>query len=97
MPAEISPREVGNKAANLMRMAEAGLPVPAGFVITTRVCRDYFDRGCRLSDDLSAALSREIEQLQRVTDQQFGGWCRPTRKWFKASQPIPSTGFSACN
>ena len=68
MPADISPLAVGNKAANLMRMAEAGLPVPPGFVITTRVCRDYFDRGGSLPEDLPAWLSRDIEYLERVTD-----------------------------
>ena len=31
--------EVGNKAWNLMRMAKAGLPVPAGFVLPTEWCR----------------------------------------------------------
>ena len=31
--------EVGNKAWNLMRLAEAGLPVPPAFVLPTSWCR----------------------------------------------------------
>src|SRR5512135_1859163 len=32
---------VGNKGANLIRMAEAWLPVPPGFVLPTSLCRSY--------------------------------------------------------
>lgn len=93
MPVKISPCEVGNKAANLMRMAEAGLPVPAGFVITTRVCRDYFELGCRLPDDLMAGLPREIEHLERVTDQQFGGRRRPLLVSVRSGSPVSMPGM----
>jgi pyruvate,orthophosphate dikinase len=93
MPADISPLAVGNKAANLMRMAEAGLPVPPGFVITTRVCRDYFDRGGSLSEDLSAWLSRDIEYLERVTDQQFGGRRRPLLVSVRSGAPVSMPGM----
>ena len=36
---------VGGKAWNLMRMAQAGLPVPPGFVLTTDWCRRAARRG----------------------------------------------------
>ncbi len=34
---------VGGKARNLIRLAEAGLPVPAGFVLTTDAYREHVD------------------------------------------------------
>ncbi len=77
-PAEAAtPEAVGNKAANLIRMAESGLPVPPGFVITTAICRDYLQRGGKLPRDFPAILSRNIEHIQRATNLCFGGQRRP--------------------
>ncbi len=36
---------LGGKGANLAEMANLGLPVPAGFTITTEVCTDYYEHG----------------------------------------------------
>jgi pyruvate,orthophosphate dikinase len=63
--------EVGNKAWNLMRMAEAGLPVPAGFVLPTDWCR------ARRDTALLPALAQGIAQLERATGQGFGSQRRP--------------------
>ncbi|HET9647969.1 MAG TPA: PEP/pyruvate-binding domain-containing protein [Microlunatus sp.] len=41
--AALDPAELGGKAAGLVRLAAAGLPVPDGFVITTRAYFDYLD------------------------------------------------------
>jgi pyruvate,orthophosphate dikinase len=68
---------LGHKAANLIRMAEAGLPVPPGFVLATPLCREYFDRGHRLPDgftDLRAQRDRDVEKATGLT---FGGERRP--------------------
>ncbi len=45
------PAEVGNKAWNLMRMAQARLPVPAAFVLPTAWCHRT-----DVTDCLTAAL-----------------------------------------
>src|SRR6185295_2548928 len=36
---------LGGKGAGLAEMTIAGLPVPAGFTITTAACNDYFANG----------------------------------------------------
>jgi pyruvate,orthophosphate dikinase len=101
-PSDASPTTVGNKAANLIRMAEAGLPVPAGFVITTGMCRDYFERGCRLPEDFSSLIRRDLEQVECATGLRFGGQRRPllvsARSGAAASMPgmmdtIPNLGL----
>jgi pyruvate, orthophosphate dikinase len=63
--------EVGGKAWNLIRMAEAGLPVPPGFVLSTEWCRM---RRMGQADDaaLAAALAVGIDQLERATGRRFG-------------------------
>jgi len=46
---------VGGKGANLGRLANAGFPVPPGFVVTTRAYAAHIQR---FSDDISDALAR---------------------------------------
>ena len=36
---------LGGKGANLSEMTSIGLPVPFGFVVTTKACNDFFDGG----------------------------------------------------
>src|SRR3954468_13285419 len=63
--------EVGNKAWNLMLMAQAGLPVPPAFVLPTTWCRA--DRGSGLRQALGAGIAR----LEAATGLAFGGTRRP--------------------
>ncbi len=93
MPNSVSADVVGNKAANLMRMAQAGLPVPAGFVLTTAVCRDYFGGRGGLSDTLADLLSRNIRQLERATGLKFGGPRRPLLVSVRSGAPVSMPGM----
>jgi pyruvate,orthophosphate dikinase len=68
---------LGHKASNLIRMAEAGLPVPPGFVLATTMCRDYFDRGRRLPDGFTELLAPRIREVEKATGLTFGGERRP--------------------
>ncbi len=71
-PAEI----VGNKAASLLRMAEAGLPVPAGFVLPTPLCRAYFQEK-RFPEITWFLLEEGIREIQKATGLNFGSERRP--------------------
>ena len=56
---------LGGKGANLAEMAKLGLPVPAGFTISTEFCTVYFAQGRQfpqsLRDEVAAALAK-VEQ-----------------------------------
>ncbi|MCA1797250.1 MAG: hypothetical protein LC645_06890, partial [Geobacteraceae bacterium] len=53
---------LGGKGANLAEMTSIGLPVPAGFTITTEVCTEFYKN----EREYPAALQEEVEQnLQR--------------------------------
>ena len=39
---------LGGKGANLAEMSRLGIPVPAGFTITTDCCNDYFGNKAKL-------------------------------------------------
>src|SRR5215470_5989407 len=71
------PEDVGHKAANLIRMAEAGLPVPPGFVLPTALCRAYFEGGQRLPPGTPELLRRGLCELERAAGLTFGAQRRP--------------------
>jgi len=43
---------LGGKGANLAEMCLLGLPVPAGFTITTEVCTEYYTNNHQLPPEL---------------------------------------------
>lgn len=60
---------LGGKGANLAEMCTLGMPVPAGFTITTDCCTEYYDLGCKypaeLENEVNAALSRAEDMMGR--------------------------------
>jgi pyruvate, orthophosphate dikinase len=68
---------LGGKGANLCEMARMGLPVPPGFVITTEACRQYYQAGRRLPDDLWPSVQSQISWLEDQTGKRFGGSDNP--------------------
>ncbi len=69
--------EVGSKAHNLIAMSQMGLPVPPGFVLGTRFCREYLDRGSSLSEAHVRLLDQGIRDLQDATGLALGGERKP--------------------
>ncbi|MDD2875920.1 MAG: PEP/pyruvate-binding domain-containing protein [Acidiphilium sp.] len=73
-PAPGGAQEVGNKAWNLMRMAQAGLPVPPAFVLPTDWCGRA---GPGVAPALRQVLGEGIVGLEAATTLKFGGARRP--------------------
>ncbi len=63
---------LGNKGANLAEMASMGLPVPAGFTITTDACRDYLQNEHQLHDEINSQIQSGIGWLEKNTGRSFG-------------------------
>jgi pyruvate,orthophosphate dikinase len=64
---------LGGKGAGLVEMTRIGLPVPAGFVISTAVCALYLKRGRdALRRSLGRELLRNVARLERVVGRRFG-------------------------
>ncbi len=66
--------EVGNKAWNLMRMAQAGLPVPPAFVLPTSWCGHFTPARTAA---LRQALAEGSAALEAATGLKFGAARRP--------------------
>ncbi len=60
---------LGGKGANLAEMSGLGIPVPAGFTITTEVCTEYNKTG---QDQTVALIKSEVEEAIRKTETIMG-------------------------
>ena len=62
---------LGGKGANLAEMTNLGLPVPAGFTITTVACRRYLADGSR-PDGLDAEIADHLSALEATMGRRLG-------------------------
>lgn len=63
---------LGGKGANLAEMANIGLPVPAGFTITTEVCTYYYKHKKNYPKELRIQLDKALKQIERIMRADFG-------------------------
>jgi pyruvate,orthophosphate dikinase len=63
---------LGGKGVGLAEMTQLGLPVPAGFTITTEACREYMRAGKRIPDRLDEEVLEHVERLEQKTGKRFG-------------------------
>ncbi|MBI3097845.1 MAG: pyruvate, phosphate dikinase [Planctomycetes bacterium] len=63
---------LGGKGAGLAEMTKLGLPVPAGFTITTEVCATFYELGKRWPDGLEAAVRSSLDRLEKVCGKRLG-------------------------
>jgi pyruvate,orthophosphate dikinase len=62
---------LGGKGANLAEMTRLGLPVPAGFTISTEACVAYFKGGGH-PDGLQEQVSEALTKLEEAMGREFG-------------------------
>jgi pyruvate,orthophosphate dikinase len=63
---------LGGKGANLAEMSSLGLPVPAGFTITTETCAEFYELGRKYPAGLDKEIDNNIKKLEKVTGKTFG-------------------------
>ena len=63
---------LGGKGANLAEMAGLGIPVPAGFTITTEVCTYYYQHGQTYPEALQAQADAAMRRVEEVMGARFG-------------------------
>ncbi len=63
---------LGGKGAGLAEMSRLGLPVPAGFTITTEVCAAYYAAGRKLPGGLWAEVEAALRRVERLRGRTFG-------------------------
>jgi pyruvate, orthophosphate dikinase len=63
---------LGGKGAGLAEMTKIGLPVPAGFTISTEACDYFYKNGKKYPAELNKQVAQNIERLEKVTRKQLG-------------------------
>src|SRR5215831_12878760 len=63
---------LGGKGANLAEMTNIGLPVPAGFTLTTEVCNYYYAHGRQYPPELKAQTEDALKKTEQVMGARFG-------------------------
>src|SRR5210317_1766708 len=63
---------LGGKGANLAEMVNIGLPVPAGFTITTEVCTYYYDNKKKYPKELEKQLLASLKKIENEMGAKFG-------------------------
>src|SRR5438477_4424456 len=68
---------LGGKGANLAEMTNIGLPVPAGFTITTEVCTYYYAHEHQYPSELKAEVDAALRKTEEVMGAKFGDTTNP--------------------
>jgi pyruvate,orthophosphate dikinase len=63
---------LGGKGAGLAEMTNIGLPVPAGFTLTTEVCDYFYKHGKKYPKELAAQVKANLARLEKVTGKRLG-------------------------
>jgi pyruvate,orthophosphate dikinase len=83
---------LGGKGAGLARMSRAGLPVPPGFIITTRVCAEYVATG-KLPAGVTETVRAQVATLEQKTGRTFGGGPVPLLLSVRSGAPVSMPGM----
>ena len=82
---------LGGKGANLAEMVNLGLPVPAGFTITTEVCTYYYENNKQYPPELKDQVLEALAKVEKEMGAKFGDKDNPllvsVRSGARASMP----------
>ena len=63
---------LGGKGANLAEMSRLGMPVPAGFTITTECCAEYYSLGGGYTEELKMDVAAALSATEKLMGKKFG-------------------------
>jgi pyruvate,orthophosphate dikinase len=82
---------LGGKGANLAEMVNIGLPVPAGFTITTELCTYYYANKKKYPKELKDTVASSLKKVETIMGAKFGDNTNPlllsVRSGARASMP----------
>ncbi len=84
---------LGGKGVGLAEMTQLGVPVPAGFTITTEACRAYMRAGAQIPDGLEDEVSEHVSALEEKTGKRFGDRADPLLVSVRSGAAISMPGM----
>ncbi len=68
---------LGGKGAGLAEMTKIGLPVPAGFTISTETCDHFYKNGKKYPAELKKQVLDNVAKLEKATKKKLGDSANP--------------------
>ncbi len=84
---------LGGKGAGLAEMASIGLPVPAGFTITTEVCDLYYKNNRNYPAGLDKEVDEHMRRLEKEVGKKFGDAADPLLVSVRSGAPLSMPGM----
>jgi pyruvate,orthophosphate dikinase len=84
---------LGGKGIGLAEMTQLGVPVPAGFTITTDACRAYMAAGGQVPDGLDEEVDEHVAALEARTGRRFGDEREPLLVSVRSGAAISMPGM----
>jgi pyruvate,orthophosphate dikinase len=84
---------LGGKAWSIEKMRSLGIPVPPAFVLTTAVCKRFYDAGGQVPADVLDQLPTAMAGLEKATGRTFGGGERPLLVSVRSGAAISMPGM----
>jgi pyruvate,orthophosphate dikinase len=84
---------LGGKGAGLAEMTNIGLPVPAGFTITTSACKYYYDRGRKWPAGLDAQIKQNLVKMEKACKKKLGDPKDPLLVSVRSGAPVSMPGM----
>lgn len=83
---------LGGKGANLAEMSSIGIPVPAGFTISTEVCTYFYEHDRTYPADIKQQVEEALGKIEGIMSAKFGATSGPlllvsVRSGARASMP----------
>jgi len=88
-----SKESLGGKGYSLIAMTRAGLPVPPGFVISTKCCAEYYAAGKKWPAGLEDEVRQALAWLEDITDRRLGRLPRPLTVAVRSGAAVSMPGM----
>jgi pyruvate,orthophosphate dikinase len=84
---------LGGKGVGLAEMTALGVPVPAGFTITTDACRAYMAAGGQVPEGLDEEVGEHVAAMEQTTGKRFGDKTDPLLVSVRSGAAISMPGM----
>ena len=88
-----SKKLLGGKGAGLCEMTRLKLPVPPGFIITTEVCKQYYQNNKKLPNGLLAEIKKNITKIEKKTGKKWNSRDNPLLVSVRSGAAISMPGM----
>jgi len=84
---------LGGKGANLAEMSNLGVPVPAGFTISTEICTEYYKNKGQYNAGVKAEVTSGVAHIESIMGAKFGDLHNPLLVSVRSGAPASMPGM----